>query len=137
MAMAAYVLARTGKPEGGLNARLYEARAALPLFGRAMLLRAMKLGKAPADQLATLTRELSEAVVVDTRAATASVDESPRIRAGSVASSISSRASRTASMYSRVFPLPVTPCNNNVLPSAESIAETTRSSAVDWSLVSE
>src|SRR5262249_33503982 len=41
MAMAAYVLAEMGKPDAALAARLYEARAALPVAGKAFLLMAM------------------------------------------------------------------------------------------------
>ena len=58
LAMAAYILARLGKPDSGLNARLFEARKALPRYGKAFLLRALKLAGAPRDQQQTLLDEL-------------------------------------------------------------------------------
>jgi uncharacterized protein YfaS (alpha-2-macroglobulin family) len=58
LAMAAYVLARMRRPERGLNARLFEARKALPLYGKAFLLRALKLEGAPREQQQTLLDEL-------------------------------------------------------------------------------
>lgn len=57
VAMAAYVLALAGQPDTGLQARLYDARGGLPLYGRALLLRALVRSKAPADQLAALLGE--------------------------------------------------------------------------------
>ncbi len=49
VAMAAYVLAEAGKPDHGLEARLFDTRAALPRYGQAFLLRAMVRAKAPRD----------------------------------------------------------------------------------------
>jgi hypothetical protein len=64
MAMAAYVMALRGKPNTGLNARLYAARAGLPVWGAAFLLRAMNLAHADRDQLATLEKQLGDAATV-------------------------------------------------------------------------
>jgi alpha-2-macroglobulin len=58
MAMAAFVLAETGKPDPGLDARLYEGRRGLPRYGQAFLLRALARAKAPAAQIRTLESEL-------------------------------------------------------------------------------
>ncbi|MFH2005052.1 MAG: MG2 domain-containing protein [bacterium] len=65
LAMAAYVLAELGDADAGLNARLYAARKAQPSFGLAFLLRALKLSKAPAGQLATVKKDLLALVVDD------------------------------------------------------------------------
>ena len=60
VAMAAYVMADQGKADAGLNARLFEARKALPIYGQAFLLRAMALGSSGADaeKIKTLKAEL-------------------------------------------------------------------------------
>ncbi len=58
MAMSAFVLADNGRPDSGLNTRLFEARGALPTYGKAFLLRALLRAKAPADQLETLKGEI-------------------------------------------------------------------------------
>jgi len=58
MAQAAYLLALSGQPDSGLLDRLYTARAALPLYGRALLLRALALGKAAPDLIETLLAEI-------------------------------------------------------------------------------
>ena len=73
VAMAAFLLADLGKADSGLNARLYGARAGMPIYGQALLLRALHLSKAPAEQIATLTKELLGNVVVEET--TASVKE--------------------------------------------------------------
>lgn len=62
LAMAAYVMAEMGQPDGGLDARLYEARRGLPRYGQGFLLMAMKLGKAPAGEIDTLTHEIVRAL---------------------------------------------------------------------------
>ena len=64
LAMTAYVLAELGKPDQGLNARLYAARNSQPSFGLAFLLRALKLSKAPATQVATVQKDLLALVKV-------------------------------------------------------------------------
>lgn len=64
MAMAAYVLAEAGQADAGLNARLFEGRRALPRYGLAFLLRAMKRGKAPAGDVDTVKNELVQAATV-------------------------------------------------------------------------
>ena len=61
MAMAAQVLAELGHADPGLNARLYEARGALPRYGQAFLLRAMHRANGPAAQIATLKKQLLSA----------------------------------------------------------------------------
>jgi hypothetical protein len=73
MAMAAYVLARLGKPDAGLNARLLEAPGALPRYGQAFLLRALKLSGAPAAQQKLVLDELLSAITV--AGETAAVEE--------------------------------------------------------------
>ena len=62
MAMAAFVLADLGLPDAGLNARLFEARKALPRYGQAFLLRALKKTGASSTPLGTLKRELLASV---------------------------------------------------------------------------
>ncbi|MDX2093332.1 MAG: MG2 domain-containing protein [Kofleriaceae bacterium] len=64
MAMGAYVMALRGKPDAGLNARLYAVRAGLPKWGQAFLLRAMHLAKADRAQLVELEQLLTANLVV-------------------------------------------------------------------------
>ena len=64
MAMAAYVMALRGKPDAGLDARLYALRASLPRWGQAFLVRAMFLAKADATQLAELEKLIAGNVIV-------------------------------------------------------------------------
>jgi len=61
-AMAAYVMALRGKPDAGLNARLYAMRAGLPKWGRSFLLRAMKLAKADPAELAELEKLVTSGI---------------------------------------------------------------------------
>ena len=68
--MAAYVLGATGQGDAGLTARLYAARAGLPVYGQAFLLRAMAAGKARKADLDTLRRELEARVIVKGNLAT-------------------------------------------------------------------
>ncbi|MDQ3298456.1 MAG: MG2 domain-containing protein [Myxococcota bacterium] len=63
-AMAAYVMALRGKPDASLNARLFALRTGLPKFGQPFLLRAMKLAKADAAQVAELQKLIAANVVV-------------------------------------------------------------------------
>ncbi|MEO6953096.1 MAG: MG2 domain-containing protein [Polyangia bacterium] len=65
IAMSAYVFADLGAADAALNARLYTERAQLPRYGAAFLLSALKLGRAPAEQIATLEKELLGELVVD------------------------------------------------------------------------
>jgi len=58
MAMAAYVLAEFGQLDSGLNHRLYEARAGLPVYGKAFLLRALHKQKAKPAMVSTLQKEI-------------------------------------------------------------------------------
>jgi uncharacterized protein YfaS (alpha-2-macroglobulin family) len=74
MAMAAYVMALRGKPNAGLDARLYAARAGLPMWGKAFLLRAMSLAHADRVQIAELEGQMTGAVTSD--GATAHATES-------------------------------------------------------------
>ncbi|MEO8707080.1 MAG: hypothetical protein ABI867_44040, partial [Kofleriaceae bacterium] len=64
MAMGAYVMALRGKPNPGINARLYNLRSGLPRWGQAFLLRAMKLAKADPRQLAELQKLVEAGVIV-------------------------------------------------------------------------
>lgn len=69
VAMAAYVMALRGKPDAGLNARLYAVRAGLPKWGLSFLLRAMKLAKADATEIAELQKLITTgAAMTDGRA---------------------------------------------------------------------
>lgn len=52
LAMTAYLLAARGKPDAGMNARLYALRGELPRWGQAFLLRALARSKATPQQLA-------------------------------------------------------------------------------------
>jgi hypothetical protein len=65
MATAAYVLAVWNRPDAGLNARLYEGRAALPSYGKAFLMRALVRSRGPLEQIQTLGREIEAAAVID------------------------------------------------------------------------
>jgi uncharacterized protein YfaS (alpha-2-macroglobulin family) len=65
MAMAAYLFAEVRQPDSGLDARLYEARAGLPAYGKAFLLRAMDAAGADARLVRTLKDELVAAATVD------------------------------------------------------------------------
>lgn len=62
MAMAAYVLAERGQNDPGLNARLLEARGALPLVGKAYLLRALLRAGQSASDIELMTADLLVAV---------------------------------------------------------------------------
>ncbi len=66
LAMAAYVLALAGEPDSGLQSRLFDARAALPLYGRALLLRALVSSKGAPDLIAMLLGETLLAIDTDT-----------------------------------------------------------------------
>lgn len=65
MAMAAYVLAEMKQPDAALDARLYEARAALPVSGQAFLLQAMYLGKADPKLVRGLEDEILSRLKID------------------------------------------------------------------------
>jgi uncharacterized protein YfaS (alpha-2-macroglobulin family) len=73
VAMAAYVMALRGKADSALDARLYAIRTGLPKWGQAFLLRALKLAKAPAEQVYELEKLVSAGVTVT--ASTAMVKE--------------------------------------------------------------
>jgi uncharacterized protein YfaS (alpha-2-macroglobulin family) len=64
MAMAAYVMALRGKADPALDARLYAIRDGLPVWGRAFLLRAMKLAKADAAQVTELEKQITDGIKV-------------------------------------------------------------------------
>ncbi len=64
LAVAAYVLAELGKPDAGLLTKLFDARAALPVFAQAFVLRALASGHGPALQVKKLTDELAAKAVV-------------------------------------------------------------------------
>ncbi|HWM84691.1 MAG TPA: alpha-2-macroglobulin family protein, partial [Kofleriaceae bacterium] len=62
VAMAAYLMAELGKPDAGLNARLYEARRGMPRYGQAFLLMALIKSKADAAQVSSLRDEIVAAL---------------------------------------------------------------------------
>ena len=64
VAMAAYVMALRGKPDAGLNARLYAIRTGLPKWGQAFLLRALKLSKANTDQVYEMEKLVAAGVTI-------------------------------------------------------------------------
>ena len=64
LAMAAFLFAELGKPDAGLNSRLYGLRAGLPRWGQAFLLRALVAAKADAKVIADVRAELTAAAVV-------------------------------------------------------------------------
>jgi alpha-2-macroglobulin len=64
LAMTAFLLAERGRPDPGLNARLYELRGELPRWGQAFLLRALAKAKAPRQQVAELKTLLTAAASV-------------------------------------------------------------------------
>ncbi|HSK01316.1 MAG TPA: MG2 domain-containing protein [Kofleriaceae bacterium] len=72
IAMAAYVMALRGKPDAGLNARLYALRGGLPKWGLAFLLRAMKLAKADPAEIAELQKVIAAGITVRDGRATVS-----------------------------------------------------------------
>jgi uncharacterized protein YfaS (alpha-2-macroglobulin family) len=74
VAMGAYLLARLGKPDTGVQARLFDLHRALPSYGLAFLLRAMVLTKAPAEQLTVVKRALLQRVRVEGARATVRED---------------------------------------------------------------
>jgi len=78
MAMAAYVLARLKQPDPGLNARLFEARKALPRYGQAFLLRALHLSGVPQEQQQTLLDELLSALTITDGIATVKENDKDR-----------------------------------------------------------
>ena len=57
-AFALYVLALAGEPQAGYHEKLFAERSELTLFGKALLLKALHLGKGPAESRETLLREL-------------------------------------------------------------------------------
>lgn len=64
MAMTAYVMALRGKPDAGLNARLFAVRRGLPKWGQAFLLRALHLSKADPKQVAELEQLIAANITV-------------------------------------------------------------------------
>jgi uncharacterized protein YfaS (alpha-2-macroglobulin family) len=70
LAMAAYVMAELGEPDPALNARLFAAKTALPVYGKAYLLRALRKAKAPAADQLLLLNEIASSVLVKDGSAT-------------------------------------------------------------------
>jgi uncharacterized protein YfaS (alpha-2-macroglobulin family) len=62
LAMAAYVMSELGAPDTALQARLFAARRALPVYGKAFLLRAMARTHASAADIQTLLAEIGGAL---------------------------------------------------------------------------
>jgi uncharacterized protein YfaS (alpha-2-macroglobulin family) len=70
MAMAAFVLAELAQPDPALDTRLFEARKALPVYGKAFLLRAFLREKTRRpDEVRTLTSDILAAVKLDAQGA--------------------------------------------------------------------
>jgi alpha-2-macroglobulin len=65
MAMAAYLMADLGKPDSGLDARLFEARRGLPRYGQAFLLMALARARADREQIDTLKEEIVKSLEAD------------------------------------------------------------------------
>jgi hypothetical protein len=63
-AFALYVLAEVGKPDPGAMAKLFERRAALPVFGKAFLARALKRGGGDARMIDALVKDVTDAAKV-------------------------------------------------------------------------
>ncbi|MBN2339888.1 MAG: hypothetical protein JXX29_12070 [Deltaproteobacteria bacterium] len=64
-AMTAFVLAHYGKPDAGLNARLFEARNIMPVYGKAFLLRAMVFADDGKEMQTQLVAEILEAAKLE------------------------------------------------------------------------
>lgn len=64
-ALHVVVLAELGSPDGGYAAQLFERRRELPLFARALLLKALVKGKHQPGPSAELARELEQSVRVE------------------------------------------------------------------------
>ncbi|MGE0549418.1 MAG: alpha-2-macroglobulin [Kofleriaceae bacterium] len=64
LAMTAYVMAMRGKPDAGLNARLFALRAGLPKWGQAFLLRALHRANADPAQIAELEQLIASNIAV-------------------------------------------------------------------------
>ena len=64
LAMASFVMAELGAPDPALHARLFAARSALPVYGKAFLARAIKRAKGSAADVQLLLTELASAVRV-------------------------------------------------------------------------
>jgi hypothetical protein len=78
LATAAFVvdlLAAEGAPDTTRTTALFEQRARLPLFAKALLLHAMATGKPAPDPIRELTRELEAALRIDGPYARAAVEE--------------------------------------------------------------
>ncbi len=60
-----YVLAEMGKPDSGRMSKLFEARASLPLYGKALLASAMAVGKSDPAAIAELVKDMESSVRVD------------------------------------------------------------------------
>jgi uncharacterized protein YfaS (alpha-2-macroglobulin family) len=73
LAMAAYVMSDLDAPDPALNARLFEARKALPVYGKAFLARAMARAKASQADIQSLITEIEAAVRI--RNGSAEVDD--------------------------------------------------------------
>ncbi len=68
-ALVVDVLADAGQPDPGYMARLFEARKALPLFARALLLHALAIGKGPSASLKELSVEIASELRIANNAA--------------------------------------------------------------------
>jgi uncharacterized protein YfaS (alpha-2-macroglobulin family) len=64
LAMAAFVMAELGAADPALHARLITAKSALPVYGKAFLLRALRRAKGPASEQALLLQEIAARVQI-------------------------------------------------------------------------
>jgi uncharacterized protein YfaS (alpha-2-macroglobulin family) len=62
LAMAAFVMSDLGAPDPALNARLFQARKALPVYGKAFLARALARSKGSPADIQSLLAEIGAAV---------------------------------------------------------------------------
>ncbi len=63
-AFALYVLALAGQPQSGYYEKMFAERTDLPLFGKALFLKALYLGKGPAEAREALLQELLNKIQV-------------------------------------------------------------------------
>ncbi len=123
LAMTAFLLAQHGRPDPGLNARLYELRGELPRWGQAFLLRALAKAKAPRPQIVEVTTLLtSGATITDGKAL---LREKGRNESYYMSSDV------RASAMALVALLEVAPKDSLVAPLAAGL-KAARSSAGQW-----
>lgn len=95
IAMAAYVLAAMGHPDGELHKRLWVQRKRLPLFGQAFLLRAMEYTHSKSKQQKLLMKELLHELQVKQGVGVIRPCQHSRLRPCETSSMFMSSATRT------------------------------------------